>query len=121
MKTPKPSIPLPDVLAWLKENHPHLHATAEIDRNWCWITENLSGESNKAVRESLKASGFRFAKRGHVLPSGKAGTWANSCTAPLPFYRKSKGGSRNAAPTTHEQPEPETDAALDEALAFANA
>ena len=118
MKTKPPPIPQTQVLDWLQTNHPNLHTTAEIEKAWVWITENLQGTHNQPVRESIKAYGFRFAKRGHTLPSGKLAHWAHSCTAPLPFYRKHKG-----APTTSStsSAEPTTDdaKATAEALAFA--
>lgn len=77
-----------EVLDWLTERHPQLAATAERDRQWLWITENLSGPSHEAVRAEIKAIGFRFAKRGHPLPSGATGTWAHHGDRPLPYRRR---------------------------------
>lgn len=109
-----------ETLAWLTEHHPELRAVAEIDRNWVWLCCDLRGD--EATRKSLKEFGFVFSRRGgHPLPSGKVGTWGNSCTHPLPFYRKKMEPTRIttgaatyvAAPTT-EEPEPELeDAALE--------
>lgn len=101
MKKPRERIPQPDVLAWLKSNHPMLHVTCEIDRAWIWITESLKPphhnckceacENLAAVRRSLADYGFVFARRHlHQLPSGKLGTWGHSCLKPLPFRRKGK-------------------------------
>jgi hypothetical protein len=82
-------IPQTEVLAWLHEKHPDLHATCEIDRDWVWITENL--KERPEVRESIKPYGFRFCAKGHPLPCGKTGTWAHHCEHPTGNYRKGKG------------------------------
>lgn len=91
------------VLAWVKAELPQLDV--EIDRKWVWVTNNLSGPENKPVREKLKAEarerfgrGFKWAKKGHPLPSGKTGTWGHSCKAPIPFYY-TKGGKPKPQPT----------------------
>ena len=90
-----------DVLTWLQANHPSLHTAAEFDRSWLWLAGvDLRGDHNKATREAIKQFGFRFAKRGHPLPSGKEGRWGHSCTKPIPFHRKS------GASTTHHKAEP---------------
>ena len=75
------------------ESHPELHRTAELDRNWVWLPVDLRGDDNKPTREALKEFGFRFAKRGHALPSGATGTWAHCCEVPMRFTRK--GGSKS--------------------------
>jgi hypothetical protein len=81
----KKSISPQAVTTWLEEHHPELQF--EQDRSWLWVIADLRKEP--AVRESLKAFGFIFAKRGgHKLPSGQLGTWGHSCDTPLPFYRK---------------------------------
>lgn len=77
-----------EVLDWLTEHHPQLAASAERDRQWLWITANLSGPVHEAVRADIKAIGFRFAKRGHPLPSGATGTWAHHGERPLPYRRR---------------------------------
>ena len=80
-----------DILAWLQETHPDLHVTAEVDRDWVWLAVDLRGDHNKPVRESIKAAGFRFHKRGgHLLPSGKLGMWGHSCNHPIRFWRGSR-------------------------------
>ena len=110
--TKRKRVPVPqtDVLAWLAENHPALHAVAELERSRCWLPVDLRGDHNKPARESIKNYGFIYSRKGgHALPSGKLGTWGHACTAPLPFYRKGKG---KPAPTT------ETNALDAEALAF---
>lgn len=109
-KRKRPLVPQEQVLSWLQQQFPQLAANAEVDRAWCWISQNLSGEHNRKVRDSLKEFGFRFAKRGHKLPSGTVGTWGHSCTSPLPFYRKGKG-TASVKPTspTATQPRHELD------------
>ncbi len=120
MNPKRPSISQTQVLDWLQTNHPNLHTTAEIEKAWVWITENLQGAHNQPVRESIKAYGFRFAKRGHTLPSGKLAHWAHSCTAPLPFYRKRTSPSSGAAGRpAHEDSQPAMGTSEAEALAFA--
>lgn len=111
-----------EVLEWLQANHPELHAVAEIDRDWCWLVCDLRGDHNKATRESLKKpGGFIFHRHGgHLLPSGKLGMWGHSTTAPLPFFRKSKGKS-TSHPTSETTTDQQPDAALAAALAFATA
>ena len=90
------------VLTWLSQNHPELHAVAELDREWTWLPVDLRGDENKPVRESIKAFGFRFANHGHPLPSGKVGTWAHHGVKPTPFHRsasrKSRPSDRTASP-----------------------
>lgn len=124
-KKPREKIPKTVVLDWLMKTHPALHATAELDRDWVWLTENLSGDSHKEIRESLKNAapgrGFVFAKKGgHKLPSGKLGTWGHSCDKPMPFKRRggSKGNSNTPATPESEAPAKE-DSELNEALQFA--
>lgn len=82
-------IPMPEVLAWLHEHHPELHADAEVDRNWIWIC-SPSLKEQPEVRESIKAYGFRFCFKGHPLPCGKIGTWSHSCEHPIGFKRRGK-------------------------------
>jgi hypothetical protein len=92
------AIPMTEVLAWLKEHHPALHHTAEQDRDWLWLTADLRGDQNKAVRDSINhEGGFRFAKRGHTLPSGRVAFWGHSCSHPIGFKRKG-GGSPSGEP-----------------------
>lgn len=80
-----------EVLAWLLEHHPSLHATVEQDRDWLWLTADLKGGQNQAVRDSINhEGGFRFAKRGHALPSGKVAFWGHSCSHPVGFKRTGK-------------------------------
>lgn len=109
---PKPKrepIPQTDVLNWLAFNHPKLSLDSEIDREWVWISTDLRGEEHKATREAIKQYGFRFAKRGHALPSGKQAFWGHCCTKPLPFRRHKKPG----------QPMPDTESPADEMIASA--
>jgi hypothetical protein len=85
-------IPQPDVLAWLQAHHPELHAGAELDRAWVWITTSLKGDEHLATRESIKQYGFIFNRHGgHKLSSGALGTWGHSCEKPIAFKRKGGG------------------------------
>jgi len=84
----KERIPMTEVLAWLQANHPALHAASEIERDWLWLSCDLRGDHNKAVRDSIGEYGFRFAKRGHTLPSGKVSFWSHSCLRPIPFKHR---------------------------------
>lgn len=87
-------IPQTEVLAWLAEHHPEIHATCEIERDWVWITANL--KDLPAVRESIKPYGFRYCHKGHALPCGKVGKWAHHCEKPV-GYRKGKGGGKKSS------------------------
>lgn len=108
-------MPAADVLDWLLKTHPELHQTAEIDRDWIWLSVSLSGDEHKATRDSLKAFGFAAKIKGvHALPNGRSGTWSHSCQRPLSFkYRgnaKASGGARRAG---DDRAQPElTDAQL---------
>jgi len=82
--------PMAEVLEWLHTNHPRLHATAEVERDWLWLVCDLRGENNRPTRDSIKAFGFRFAKKGHTLPSGKLAMWGHSCLRPTRFHGKKK-------------------------------
>ena len=117
MKSKRTPISQVEVLDWLKTHHPTLFAVAEVDRAWVWLPVDL--RSDHATRESIKAYGFAFAKHGgHLLSSGKKGTWGHSCTAPLPFFRgKGRKTSAAAATPTAESATPTSDDA--EAMAFA--
>lgn len=99
-------------MEWLAANHPNLAELAERDRDWVWLAINLSGDTNKPTREAIKAFGFRFAKRGHVLPSSRTAFWGNACQSPIPFRRKPKGSS----PTNSNQPNASATSASAEAL-----
>ena len=87
-----------EVLAWLLANYPALHAAVEIERDWLWLSYDLRGAHQQAVRDALVAFGFRYAKRGHLLPSGKLSFWGHSCTRPIPFQRRGK--TNKAGPPT---------------------
>ena len=94
-----------EVLAWLQQNYPKLWSKAEADRAWLWLPVDLRGQEYDATRKALGEFGFRYARKGHLLPSGKVGTWAHHCTRPLPFRRgggatgrqERKGGSEAGA------------------------
>lgn len=93
----KEKLPMTEVLAWLHANHPTLHAAVEVERDWLWLCCDLRGDHQQAVRDSIGEYGFRFAKRGHTLPSGQVSFWSHSCTKPIPFKRRGKSASQ---PTT---------------------
>src|SRR5271166_5513776 len=80
----KERIPMTEVLAWLHANHPTLHAAATVERDWIWLCCDLRGDHNKTVRDSIGEFGFRFAKRGHTLPSGQVSYWSHSSPSQFP-------------------------------------
>ncbi len=100
-------VPMTEVLSWLLENHPTLHAECEVQKDWLWLYTDLRGDPNKAARESIKEYGFRFCAGGHTLPSGKQAHWAHSCEHPISFHRKKKAGANK----------PQSDSATDDELA----
>jgi len=109
MKTPRAKIPTTEVLDWLFKHHPELHKTAELDRHWIWLVADLRGDQNKAVRDSLKEFGFRFAKNGHTLPSGHNSNWAHSCDVPTRFkHRGNKGNNASRKTNTNDDTETTT-------------
>jgi hypothetical protein len=125
MKTKRQPIPQTEVLEWLQTHHPDLHHKAEVERSWVWLSIDLRGEQNKAKREAIKEYGFRFAKRGHPLPSGQNGTWAHCCTKPMPFKRKGSNKSTTSTTTSSsDRTDPlereEISTVDDETLAFLN-
>jgi hypothetical protein len=87
------------VMADVKKQLPALASHCYLDRSWIWYCgPALSGDKNKATRETLSLLGFRYAPRGHVMQDGTTqGSWSHSCDHPL---RRFKGGSKN-----HNQPE----------------
>jgi len=87
-------IPMPQVLAWLQENHPDLWASAKTERSWVWLVAPLQ-QAPKEVRESIKQYGFKFCKRGHALPGGQISHWAHHCDRPMPFRGRAKVQSSN--------------------------
>jgi hypothetical protein len=97
----KEKLPMIEVLAWLHAHHPELHATAEVERDWLWLCHDLRGDHNQAVRDSICEYGFRFAKRGHTLPSGQVSYWSHSCLRPIPFKRR---GKLQPTKTIHDAP-----------------
>ncbi len=118
---PKPKIPQPEVLAWLESNHPDLAPKAELDRDWVWLAVDLRSECQRqrkrdcaceacraaiAKREALSDYGFRFAGRGHPLPSGAIGTWGHSCTHPIRYKGIGRGAAPPGRPTTSEPDKP---------------
>lgn len=97
-----------ECLAWLQTHFPDLHATAEPDRNWIWLTGDslkpcypgCACDACKVKAETRKAIalfGFSFCRKGHSLPSGRIGTWAHSCLHPVRFK---PGGKRREQSTS---------------------
>jgi hypothetical protein len=76
----------------------HPTVATEIEGDWVWIKSNL--KSYPEIRKSIKAMGFRYCKRGHPLPSGSVGTWANSCQHPTPTWHGSRKGKRKSTQTS---------------------
>jgi hypothetical protein len=93
-----------DVLAWLQTNHPTLHDQAEVERAWVWLPVDL--RKDPETRQAIKDFGFRFARRGHLLPSGKIGTWGHSCTHPMPFKRSNKPAQSRPSPASEPAADP---------------
>ena len=93
----------------------HNGFVAELEKDWLWITEpdlapvhQVKGgcqceecKERAVKREELKAIGFRFAFRAHVLPSGAESRWGHSCLRPTRF-KKGKGKS-NGQPVGQNQ------------------
>lgn len=94
-----------EVLEYLAEHHPELHAAAEIDRSWVWLCVDLRGDHNKELRDAIgkQGLGFRFAPKGHPLESGHIGTWSHSCDKPIPFRRKGRGPAKEEGSTMSDE------------------
>ena len=87
-KKRKPDLSLPDqqaVMGQLKADSRCSMVSCELDGDWVWVTTNL--QHHPDARTALKEMGFRYAKRGHALPSGSTGTWAHSCQHPTPTWK----------------------------------
>ncbi len=89
-------IPMSEVQAWLAVNQPQLEVVRE--RDWLWIASSLQGDSHAAEREAIKTmfdgNGFRFAKKGHVLPDGRVSYWGHACEHPISFRKGQKKTQR---------------------------
>lgn len=116
-------VPQVAVLTWAEENVPQLEMVPE--RQWLWCVTNLQGEANKAARETIKAAGFKFAKKGHTLPDGRIAYWAHSCDAPRKFIKKGSKSPRTSPLSPQTSAEQGTtydntawDAVRREAMAF---
>lgn len=102
---------IPQVLEELAQRHPELLPHVEQERNWLWLTADLTGEANKPLRESIGRAkpdrpngiGFQFAPRGHTLPSGKVSHWAHHANHPIRYKRqdKSPNGASASDAGTH--------------------
>ena len=101
-------LPTEEVIEKVEE----LELEYEMDRAWVWITTDLAPMhkkcecvecvARKAMREQIKAIGFRFAMAPHTLPSGQTSRWGHSCLSPTRNKRRSKGGSTEETTTTSE-------------------
>lgn len=104
MKTPRPRLPIDEVMAQLQAKLPALVLHMFLDGEWVWYCgPSLAGDTNKPTRETLKEMGFRFAFNGHVMKDAEGnatdltGSWGNSCQHPTPTRRRSgTRGERNA-------------------------
>ncbi len=85
-------IPMSEVQAWLAVNQPQLEVVRE--RDWLWCVTSLAGPEHAAEREAIKTmldgNGFRFAKKGHVLPDGRVSYWGHACDHPISFRKGQK-------------------------------
>jgi hypothetical protein len=115
----KERIPMTEVLAWLQVNHPTLHAASEIERDWLWISCDLRGDHNKAVRDSIGEYGFRFCKHGHTLPSGKVSFWSHSCLRPIPFKHRRTASTKPNKELGHNPAQFSSDELAEAARLFA--
>jgi len=108
---PKNTIPQETVFSWVKEHHPNLYV--EIDRHWVWISADL--RNDKVTRQALKDYGFRYAMRGHKLPSGKYGNWGHHCQHPVWRKRPTEDGPASPNKETIRYPAPSTVSPVTEA------
>ena len=94
-------MPMSEVLLWLADHQPALEV--EVEKDWFWVVTDLAPLhkkcecapclEHKAVRDSIKGIGFRFAFGPHPLASGKTSRWSHSCNHPTHhFKRKGKLG-----------------------------
>lgn len=93
------------VIAEVAAHHPHLIESnaLEQDRAWLWLCGDFSSEQHADLRKSLgrEGIGFRFAPKGHKLPSGRVAHWAHHCDRPTKF--KGKGGGKGNAPANSQK------------------
>ena len=97
--------PAIEVMAEVQAACPNLVPHMFMDGAWIWYCGPSLKEHPK-LREALSNIGFRFAKRGHVMPDKQTrGYWGHSCDRPTRTHRHRKGGT----PLNHhqqEEPEP---------------
>ena len=106
--------PAIEVMAEVQAACPQLVPHMFMDGAWIWYCGPSLKEHPK-LREALSNIGFRFAKRGHVMPDKQTrGYWGHSCDRPTRTHRHRQGGP------THHQPEPqqETEAPAYDAAAL---
>jgi len=98
-----------DALGWLQKTHPELALKTEFDRHWLWLIGDFSDQRFEGLRASLRGFGFRFAPRGHNMPSGRVAHWGHNCGVPTrmrqKWHRKWRGKSVNGNPKMGEKPE----------------
>ena len=92
--------PASEVMAEVQVTVPRLVPFMFMDGSWIWYCgPSLKGD--EASRKALSALGFRFAKRGHLMPDHKTrGWWSHSCDRPTRTHR-----NRQAPPSQEAQPE----------------
>lgn len=120
--------PMEEIIAILEERHPQLEW--ECERAWIWVTSDIGPahrvrgcacaecQKRAAIRKALgkEGLGFRFAKSGHVCPSGAVAYWGHSCTHPVPFRRRRKGVTSSSREETINQSVPDSGVLSDEEL-----
>ena len=114
MNPPRQKRPAIEVMAEVQATAPRLVPFMFMDGAWIWYC-GPSLKEDEAARRALSAIGFRFAKRGHVMPDKQTrGYWGHSCDRPTRTHRHRQGGP------THPQPEPqqETEAPAYDAAAL---
>jgi hypothetical protein len=82
-----------EVMAEVSAKVPALCGHIYEDRDWLWYA-GPSLQDKPAVREVLKAVGFRYARNGHALGGGLMGTWGHSCQRPVRTWKKGERGAR---------------------------
>ena len=80
----------------VSRTNPVSHPMAELDRDWVWISGDLRGDHNLVIREAIKAIGFVFGFKDHVLPSGRTARWAHHCEHPIPRFKPGSSKKKQA-------------------------
>ena len=102
--------PAIEVMADVQAAAPKLVPFMFMDGAWIWYC-GPSLKEDEAARRALSTIGFRFAKRGHVMPDKRTrGYWGHSCDRPTRTHRH-QGGPTHNKPEETEAPAPTFDAA----------